>query len=135
MAKIKHLRRVPIHSIKNFRDLGGYRTADGTHQVRWHRLFRSGHLHRLRGKDIERFQALGIQTVVDFRSAAEKDKEPDRLPADSRMQRIELSMLDEGNSEMMKDLRRRFEENDIQGLDTAAVMAHTYRQFPLEFSA
>lgn len=133
MANKAFTRKLPIRSVKNLRDLGGYRTVDGKQQVRWRLLFRSGHLNQLHGKDIQRFQSLQIGTVVDFRSQEEKDTEPDTLPADSCIQRIELPILDEGNSEMMKDLRRRFEENDLAGLDTKGLMAHTYRQFPLDF--
>jgi protein-tyrosine phosphatase len=56
----------------NFRDLGGYEAADGR-RVRWGRLFRSDTLHRLTDADLAAFGTLGLQTVVDLRSATEID--------------------------------------------------------------
>jgi protein-tyrosine phosphatase len=50
----------------NFRDLGGYQTAQGR-SVRWRRLFRSDTLAGLDEPDRERFDRLGVRTVVDIR--------------------------------------------------------------------
>jgi protein-tyrosine phosphatase len=66
-------RGVAFTNVFNFRDLGGYRTADGQ-SVRWHRLFRSDDLSRLVDDDAERFAALGIRTVVDLRRPNEIDQ-------------------------------------------------------------
>jgi protein tyrosine/serine phosphatase len=65
-------RGVAFTNVFNFRDLGGYRTADG-HHVRWHRLFRSDDLTNLDGADTQRFARLGIRTVVDLRHPEEID--------------------------------------------------------------
>jgi protein-tyrosine phosphatase len=66
-------------NVFNFRDLGGYRTADGR-TVRWRRLYRADDLCRLDGADLERFAALGIRTVVDLRRPNELE-EYGRIPA------------------------------------------------------
>ena len=50
----------------NFRDLGGYSTADGR-RIRWRRLFRSDALSRLTEDDQEAFLRLGVRTVLDLR--------------------------------------------------------------------
>lgn len=50
----------------NFRDLGGYPTADGR-PVRWRRLFRSDSLAGLADNDRSAFESLAIRTVVDLR--------------------------------------------------------------------
>jgi protein-tyrosine phosphatase len=63
-------RPVAFEACFNFRDLGGYETADG-HQVRWNMLYRSDTLHRLTTTDAETFAALGLKTVVDLRSGRE----------------------------------------------------------------
>ena len=59
-------RHIPFECLHNFRDLGGYRAADGR-EVGWGRLFRSDSLGKLQGKDRDRSLALGIRTVIDLR--------------------------------------------------------------------
>ncbi|KUJ67010.1 protein tyrosine phosphatase [Streptomyces albus subsp. albus] len=59
-------RHISFDRLHNFRDLGGYRNADGR-TVRWGRLYRSDSLGKLRGEDWERFLGLGIGTVIDLR--------------------------------------------------------------------
>ncbi|NSW52505.1 MAG: tyrosine-protein phosphatase [Anaerolineae bacterium] len=124
--------RLPLRSINNLRDLGGYPAADGK-TVRRGLLYRSGHLGKVSRGDAAKLAALQLHTVIDFRSAEEKQRHPDRLPAGHAIRVLELPILDEGNAAMMQDMRRRYEQNDFDGLDTVAVMAHTYRQFPLDF--
>lgn len=63
-------RRLRFENVFNFRDLGGYSTADGR-VLRWGRLYRSDDLARLGELDRARFTALGIRTVVDLRRAEE----------------------------------------------------------------
>ena len=50
----------------NFRDVGGYKAADGS-SVRWGRLFRAGRQERMTSADLERVKALGIRTQIDLR--------------------------------------------------------------------
>jgi len=64
-------RTITLEGCLNFRDLGGYPTADGG-QVRWRRMFRSDALHALTPVDVARLRdELGLATVVDLRSTAE----------------------------------------------------------------
>ncbi|GAA4889673.1 tyrosine-protein phosphatase [Streptomyces coeruleoprunus] len=66
------IRHITFERLHNFRDLGGYATADGR-LVRWGRLFRSDSLGKLHGDDWERFLRLGVRTVVDLRYPWEID--------------------------------------------------------------
>lgn len=59
-------RHIAFENLHNFRDLGGYRTADGG-TVRWDVLYRSDSLAKLRGPDLDRFQELGVAAVIDLR--------------------------------------------------------------------
>ena len=64
------LRRLKLEGPVNFRDLGGYETADGR-SVRRRHLFRSDALFRLTESDVEQVRALGVTTLIDFRTPHE----------------------------------------------------------------
>ena len=66
----QELRRLDLEGPVNFRDLGGY-TAAGGRTVRRRHLFRSDALHRLTAADIEQVHALGVTTIIDFRTTHE----------------------------------------------------------------
>jgi len=66
----EHDGRVALEGLHNFRDIGGYATADGR-VVRRGRVFRSDALHRMTAADVERVRALGIVSVVDLRAPDE----------------------------------------------------------------
>ncbi|KJY33452.1 tyrosine-protein phosphatase [Streptomyces sp. NRRL S-495] len=73
-------RSLHLASAPNFRDAGGYRTADG----RWVRtgvVYRSGDLSRLTDQDLAKLRRLGIRTVFDLRTPGEQKTAPDRVPA------------------------------------------------------
>lgn len=52
-------RVVPLFAVHNFRDLGGYPTADGRH-TRWRTLFRADGLYRLTPEDARIVTNLGV---------------------------------------------------------------------------
>jgi protein-tyrosine phosphatase len=68
-------RVLPLEGGRNFRDLGGYATADGRH-VRWGRLYRSGVMAGLTDRDFGYLSGLGIRTICDFRAVEERQSEP-----------------------------------------------------------
>jgi protein-tyrosine phosphatase len=70
---------IEIASVPNFRDVGGYATADGR-TVRSGVLFRSTALAFLSDDDVPTLDALGLRTVFDLRTDAERAARPDRLP-------------------------------------------------------
>ena len=64
-------RSIELDGCVNFRDLGGYPTAEGR-SLRWRLLFRSDALHALSPKDIAHLRdALSLSDVVDLRSSFE----------------------------------------------------------------
>jgi protein-tyrosine phosphatase len=73
-------RRVRFDGISNFRDLGGYRNRAGD-TVRWGLVFRSDALHGLSGRDLERYEGLGLRVVYDLRRDDERDERPNPVPS------------------------------------------------------
>jgi protein-tyrosine phosphatase len=66
-------RHIALEGAVNFRDLGGYATADGR-VTRWRVLFRADGLGELTATDLSIMAELGIRTVVDLRSAYEVEQ-------------------------------------------------------------
>jgi protein-tyrosine phosphatase len=71
-------RIVCLEGCTNFRDLGGYRTADGR-RVRHGLVFRSAHLGGLTQADRDVLAGLGVRTVVDLRGLSEAAETPHAL--------------------------------------------------------
>ena len=69
---------VPLQGGSNFRDLGGYRTAQGR-TVRRGSVFRSAHLGTLTDADRLSIGRLGVRTVVDLRGVNEAAETPHRV--------------------------------------------------------
>ncbi len=100
-------RHVPMDGAANFRDLGGYATADGR-TVKWTTFYRSDNLHSLTDADLEKVSDLGIKLVCDFRGPEEWGEEPDRLPETNTPAVAHLEIWDpsfstKGFREMMSD--------------------------------
>ncbi|MFJ9579415.1 tyrosine-protein phosphatase [Streptomyces sp. NPDC101191] len=74
---------IPATTVANLRDLGTLPLGEGR-SVREGLVFRSGQLDRLDAEDPV-VAGLGIRTVVDFRTAAERTERPDRVPPGGRL--------------------------------------------------
>ncbi len=72
-------RHVDLTGATNLRDIGGVRTADG-HWVKMGLVFRSDSLAHLTDQDLAELSDLGLHTLFDLRSQAERSTDPDRLP-------------------------------------------------------
>lgn len=87
-------RHVPLQGQPNFRDLGGYRAADGR-AVRWGVVYRSGELSQLSAEDVDKLGTLGIKTVVDLRSPQEVAARGEgRLPPGAVVQAMPIASSD-----------------------------------------
>lgn len=73
-----------LQGASNFRDVGGYRNADGR-RVRRGRVFRSDHLAGLTPQDHQQLQTLGVQHSLDFRGATEYALTPYAIPGVQRL--------------------------------------------------
>ncbi|MDD7389142.1 MAG: tyrosine-protein phosphatase [Lachnospiraceae bacterium] len=68
---------LPFEGTDNFRELGGYRAADGR-AVRYGQFYRSGALNPLKSvSDRSLLESLKLKTILDLRSSGESRYEPD----------------------------------------------------------
>lgn len=67
---------IQFDGVPNFRDMGGYATNDGR-QVKRGLFYRSAALGKMTPADKEKFSALGIKTIFDYRDDEEASKNPD----------------------------------------------------------
>jgi protein-tyrosine phosphatase len=86
-------RLIPLQNVHNFRDLGGYETADGRH-TRWRTLFRADSLTHLHGDDLVAVRSLGLRSVIDLRMAEESEKWGRFPVADHPIDYHHLSLMD-----------------------------------------
>ena len=129
--KIHQKRLLKIPGASNFRDLGDYKTRDGR-SVKWGQLYRSGHLAGLTPRGLDLITSLGLYAVIDFRSAYETQRHPDRIPAGVRA--IHLPVMDQANREMSQEIRERIKNNKFDGFSADHLITKAYRQFPTEFT-
>lgn len=69
---------IPIKSVPNLRDLGGWSTGSG--KVRAGVIFRSAEFGALQGEDAAEFAKLGIRSVYDLRTTEERTANPNTVP-------------------------------------------------------
>ena len=128
LADAGHQRLLPLEGGRNFRDLGGYRTADGR-TVKWGTLFRSGSMHDLTATDFATLSKMGLRTVTDFRDTRERQNEPVAWPQSGSPQ-VFADDYSMNIGSMMQLL-------SAPGLDAAKaqeMMATTYRELPYQFA-
>ncbi len=127
--QIAHSRTVALSGQRNFRDLGGYHTADGKRQVRWGMLYRSGTLARLTDQDYAVLSPLGISTIVDFRTTAERTSEPTNWRA-GEPEVLFKSYGTKGETALMAVLTA----PNAKPADVRAAMIGFYRQMPERYA-
>jgi protein-tyrosine phosphatase len=84
-----------LEGAPNFRDIGGYVTADGR-LVHGGLLFRSGELSRLTPADLEKVAALRLTSVIDLRTQEEREHAPSvwtRSPENYQSPKTSLARL------------------------------------------
>ena len=87
----------------NFRDIGGYPTADGR-RVRWGRYFRAGRQDRMTAADLAHLESLGIRTQIDLRRPDEAAEQgPGPLPA-MGARYVNIPVIPEGGTDTLSRL-------------------------------
>ncbi len=117
-------RKLAFDGAENFRDLGGYQTADGR-TVKWGLVYRSDSLAELSDADLAFIQRLGVQQIVDFRTGFEKEEDPDRIPEGVRY--VERPVDVEGTA--VKELFEKISSGDIGDLNAVELMETGNRAF------
>jgi protein-tyrosine phosphatase len=119
-------RVLPLQGGRNFRDLGGYTTADGR-RVRWGRVFRSGVMSYLTDEDHTYLEPMGIRTVCDFRTLRERQREPIRWGPG----RVEILEWDYDARNV--SLRAYLTDGEFSADVARATMSALYRKIPIIF--
>jgi protein-tyrosine phosphatase len=111
-----------LEGSSNFRDLGGYTTADGR-SLRWRRLFRSDHLAGLSAADLQALAELGIGHSVDFRGVHEITAQGYAWPQFTRHAFMVEPTVVQRTQELLAAGHR------MTAADTVGLMQDTYRSF------
>jgi protein-tyrosine phosphatase len=90
-----------LASAPNFRDIGGYRTRDGS-WVKVGELYRSDGLDALSDADDATLQALGIKLVCDLRTDGERTSKPDKAIPGATNEQINIIGEDELTAKITK---------------------------------
>ncbi len=90
-------RAVPFATCFNFRDMGGWRTADGR-SLRWRTLYRSDTLHRLDGDELDLLAGLGLRTVIDLRTDQELTEHGRFRHAGPGLRHHHISLIDQADA-------------------------------------
>src|ERR1700761_6169104 len=115
------LRHFNLQGASNFRDLGGYATADGQ-TIRWRHIFRSNHLGHLTETDIGVVRELGVKHAFDFRGTDE------RRAAVCAVKEIAVHSLPIEPT-VVAALRARLQARALSSADALDIMRESYRGY------
>jgi protein-tyrosine phosphatase len=97
-------RRVSLQGVVNFRDLGGYATADGR-LTRWGQIFRSDVLADLTDADLDVLSGIGLRTVCDLRSDSERHSKPNRTLSGAAVGVHPIGFMPHRGDELLADTK------------------------------
>ncbi|OZG26161.1 protein-tyrosine-phosphatase [Williamsia sp. 1138] len=122
----------PVTGVPNLRDLGGWQVPDHREVLRG-KVFRSTELHRLDADAHMEFDRLGIRTVYDLRTLAERTASPD--PHLTGITEVVLDVLADAATAIPANLAMLADPSAIPAVSAAlgggrasALMTETYRQ-------
>ncbi len=120
-------RLIPLERVLNFRDFGGYDTADGARLKRGV-LYRSAAFHDASDADVAALDRLGVGLVVDLRRPEERAFEPNRWPG----QNARVITNDEGGAQGLPPHLVALLQSDLTPQSVADYMRNAYREFPFD---
>jgi protein-tyrosine phosphatase len=107
----------------NFRDIGGYATADGR-TVRWGVVYRAGVLSYFSLSDHAALQALKVRSLCDLRRAEERAREPSRWPDTT------VTSLSFGDGDAAPTIRGYAAKYSADAAGTRLALLDVYRALP-----
>lgn len=120
-------RSVPMDSVQNLRDIGGYFDERGSRTTQWGKIFRSGELRALSRNDSIRLKNLKIKTVIDLRGEDEVALAPEKCNGANI---ISIPIPVRGKDE----ITRRLEEERMRKGDGLLYMQDIYLRYVTENS-
>ena len=103
-------RNVKIPGIQNFRDLGGYKSAETGKDTRWGMLYRSAQIDSIPFCSRRELKNMGIRTISDLRSEEERHNYPQFHDEDFNVLHLPIAT---GNMEhILQDIRDKKIETD-----------------------
>jgi protein-tyrosine phosphatase len=123
---------IELDGAANCRDLGGWPVAGGG-TVRRGLVFRSSELNGLSDRGLSQLESLGLRTVYDLRTTAERNAQPDRLPGGVDDVHLDVLASDPSSaaagvadlSELLADPKRL--EGLLGDMSVTALFERTYR--------
>jgi protein-tyrosine phosphatase len=119
-------RTIDFVGTRNFRDLGGIPTPSG--ETRYGVIYRSDRLSNLTNADGEQLHELGIATIIDMRSAEERQRAPNRLAPGTKVNQLERAFLPRHTLGMFDAIN----SGEYDEAATYAAMIRQYRALALE---
>ncbi|MGE0594996.1 MAG: tyrosine-protein phosphatase [Hyphomonadaceae bacterium] len=123
-----HDRLVDFERVLNFRDFGGWDTADGGKVARG-KLFRSAAFNDASESDLARLDAMDLRFLVDLRRPEERAHEPNRWANEA----CRMIFNDEGASgHALPPHLMALMQSDLTPASTRAYMLSLYREIPFD---
>lgn len=120
-------RFVPMDSVQNLRDIGGYFNRQGSRATQWGKVYRSGMIQALGSNDEIRINNLKIKTIIDLRGEDEQALAPTQY---ANANKLSIPIPIRGKEQITKKLK----EGQIRKGDGFVYMQDTYLRYVTEDS-
>jgi protein-tyrosine phosphatase len=124
------IRVIELEGARNFRDIGGYETADGR-TVKWGQVYRSDKLSDLTQADYKVLDDIDLETIVDFRSDAERADAQTKWGNDDDPDILNLSIGDNA-ADWSSTLSRQLRSGNFTKDEITATFIDMYRAIPID---